>query len=160
MRSGCLGTRWPSSSATSSGSPAISGDPTARDGAAWFRIETGKERVAKQGYVAAKGAYLLYPALLAPQHGPAAMVFTLTSSTINPSAAFTTLGSKKIRTMAEGTGPHLSFSDVTDIPRWGDYSFAALDPNGRGVWLATEYIPPTPQEPDDNWGTFVFEVSK
>ena len=131
---------------------AISGDPTARDGAAWFRIDTGKQRVATQGYVAAKGAYLLYPALLAPPHGPAVMVFTLTSSTINPSAAFTTLGSKKISTVAPGAGPHLSFSDVTDIPRWGDYSFAALDPNGKGVWLATEYIPPAPRIPATTGG--------
>jgi hypothetical protein len=42
----------------------------------------------------------------------------------------------------------------------GDYSFAVTDPSGNGVWLATEYIPPpASQDPQDNWGTFVFEVS-
>jgi len=45
------------------------------------------------------------------------------------------------------------------VPRWGDYSFAAADPDGSGIWLATEYIPPAAfQAVDDNWGTFVFEV--
>jgi hypothetical protein len=41
-------------------------------------------------------------------------------------------------------------------PRWGDYSFAQPDPNGIGVWLATEYIPSAAdQNPLDNWGTYV-----
>ncbi len=33
-------------------------------------------------------------------------------------------------------------------------------PSGFGVWLATEYTPPTQfQDPYDNWGTYVFEVT-
>lgn len=138
------------------------GDTAARDGAAWFQIDPVGQRITSQGYVAPKGAYLLYPAVLAPQFGPAAMVFTITSGTINPSAAFTTLGSNTITTVAAGTGPHLSFSDAPpyDTARWGDYSFAAIDPNGTGIWLATEYIPPAAfQDPYDNWGTSVFEVA-
>jgi hypothetical protein len=90
------------------------------------------------------------------------MVFTITSSHINPSVAYTTLGSSSITTVAAGTGPHLSFSDAPpfNTARWGDYSFAALDPGGPGIWLATEYIPPAAdQDPMDNWGTSVFEVS-
>lgn len=90
------------------------------------------------------------------------MVFTITSGSISPSAAFTRLGSPAITTVAAGAGPHLSFSDVPPfggVPRWGDYSFAAADPDGSGIWLATEYIPPAAfQAVDDNWGTFVFEV--
>jgi hypothetical protein len=138
------------------------GDSTARDGAAWFQIDPARPRVVNQGYVAAKGAYLIYPAILAPQHGPTAMVFTITSSSINPSAAFTTLGSNTITTVAAGAGPHLSFSDGPPYfqARWGDYSFAAPDPDGSGIWLGTEYIPPAAfQDPYDNWGTYVFEVS-
>jgi len=138
------------------------GDSTARDGAAWFQIDPARQGIASQGYVAAKGAYLLYPAILAPQSGPAAMVFTITSSTINPSAAFTTLGSNTITTVAAGGGPHVSFSDAPPFnqARWGDYSFAVPAPDGKGIWLATEYIPPAAfQDPQDNWGTYVFEVS-
>jgi hypothetical protein len=137
------------------------GTTTAQDAAAWFRIDVGKQRVGKQGYVTAKGANLLYPAIGAPQFGDPEMVFTITSKTINPSAAYTVLGSKKITTVAAGTGPHLSFADAPPFnsPRWGDYSFAQVDPDGTGVWLATEYIPSAAdQNPLDNWGTYVFEV--
>ena len=76
-------------------------------------------------------------------------------------AAYTRLGSGRITTVAAGTGPHLSFSVAPSFnsPRWGDYSFAQPDPDGYGVWLATEYIPPAAdQDPMDNWGTYVFEV--
>jgi hypothetical protein len=137
------------------------GDSADRDGAAWFEIDPGRQRVTSQGYVATSGAYLLYPAVLAPRFGRPAMVFTVTSQHINPAAAFTTLGSRFIGLVAQGAGPHESFSDAPPFnqARWGDYSFAAADPNGRGIWLATEYIPPTRyQNGFDNWGTYVFEV--
>ena len=113
--------------------------------------------------MAAKGANLIYPALGVPQFENPEMVFTITSSTINPSAAYTVLGSNKITTVAAGAGPHLSFSDAPPFnePGWGDYSFAQPDPSGFGVWLATEYIPPAAdQNPLDNWGTYVFEVNQ
>ena len=131
------------------------------DAAAWFAIDPIGKRVAAQGYVVAKGANLLYPAIQPQRFGPAALVFIITSKKINPSAAFTTLGSRKITVVAHGAGPHLSFSDVLfNEARWGDYSFAQLDPSGNGVWVATEYIPPAAfQDPADNWGTYVFEVS-
>lgn len=134
----------------------------ASDAAAWFKIDVGGQRVAQQGYVTARNANLLYPAIGAPQFGSPEMVFTITSATINPSAAYTTLGSGQITTVAAGAGPHLSFSDAPpyETPRWGDYSFAQPDPDGSGVWLATEYIPPAAdQDPYDNWGTYVFKVN-
>jgi len=142
------------------------GDSAVRDGAAWFRIRIGGffgggPTIVRQGYVTAVGAYLLYPALAVPQLGDPDMVFTITSSTINPSAAYTVLGSGKIVNEAAGADPHVSFSDVLfDEPRWGDYSWAQVDPDGTGVWLATEYIPPTAdQDPIDNWGTYMFKVN-
>jgi hypothetical protein len=137
------------------------GGQAARDAAAWFRIDATRQYVAQQGYVTARNANLLYPAIGAPQSGSPEMVFTITSATINPSAAYTRLGSGRITTVAAGTGPHVSFSDAPPFnsPRWGDYSFAQPDPDGYGVWLATEYIPPAAdQDPMDNWGTYVFEV--
>jgi hypothetical protein len=131
------------------------------DAAAWFTVSPTFKRVVKQGYVIAKGANLLYPAIQPQRFGPSEMVFTITSATINPSAAFATVGSGKITTVAAGAGPHVSFSDALfNEARWGDYSFVALDPTGSGIWLATEYIPPAAsQDPADNWGTYVFEVS-
>jgi len=139
----------------------IGGDPSARDGAAWFRINPATSSLVGAGYSAARGKYLLYPSIQPRQHGPAALVFTVTSRTTNPSAAFTTVNSATIKTVAAGAGPHVSFSPVQfGQSRWGDYTFAVPDPSGNGVWQATEYIPPpASQDPQDNWGTFVFEVS-
>ena len=57
-------------------------------------------------------------------------------------------------TVAAGTSPHVSFSDAPpyNAAGWGDYSFAALDPSGSGIWLATEYIPAaSDQDPIDGW---------
>ena len=126
-----------------------------RYGRAW------RERCPGKG-CRARGANLLYPAIGAAQFGPPVAVFTITSATINPSAAYTVLGSNRIITVANGAGAHVSFSDVLfDQARWGDYSFAQVDPSGAGVWLATEYIPPAAhQDPIDNWGTYVFEVNQ
>jgi len=139
---------------------AVTARGSTNDAAAWFEVNPLSARVTSQGYVVAKGANLLYPAIQPQRFGPADVVFTVTSSTINPSAAYTTLGSGKITTVAAGAGPHLSFSDVLfNEARWGDYSFVATDPNGN-IWLATEYIPPAAdQNPIDNWGTYVLEVS-
>ena len=137
------------------------GDTATRDGSAWFEISTAKQKVVSQGYTAVKGANLVYPAIEALPNGPVAQVFTITSSTINPSIAYNELGSPGVTTLASGAGPHVSFSDAPPYSesRWGDYSFAVPDPDGSGIWFATEYIPPAAdQDPYDNWGTYVFEV--
>ena len=138
------------------------GDTTVRDGAAWFAIDVGSQSIAQQGYVTAAGAYLLYPAIGAPQFGTPVAVFTITSKHINPSAAYTALGSNRIITVASGAGAHVSFAGpLFNQPRWGDYSFAQVDPSGAGVWLSTEYIPPARnQDPIDNWGTDMFQVNQ
>ncbi|HKV58776.1 MAG TPA: hypothetical protein VJO32_10865 [Ktedonobacteraceae bacterium] len=144
----------------------IKGDPSARDGAAWFKIDVKNQSVAQQGYVAAAGKYLLYPAILHTNEGTTTMVFTITSTTLNPSSAYAVMKSGNtsfggITIAAVGAGPHLSFAlPLSGRTRWGDYSAAALDPNGTNIWQATEYIPPVAhQDPLDNWGTSVFEVA-
>ena len=56
---------------------------------------------------------------------------------------------------ANGTGPYVQGT------RWGDYSYATLDPDHNRFWLATEYVPPVSSQTTDgitNWGTDVFEV--
>jgi hypothetical protein len=135
-----------------------------RDGAAWFEINTGIGRVINQGFVAASGsASLLYPAVQSSPGGKAAMVFTITSPTINPSAAFTMIGRPGITIVGQGSGPHTSFADAPPFnsPRWGDYSWATTDPESGDIFMATEYIPPTAEyDGFDNWGTFVFSVKE
>lgn len=145
----------------------IPGDPSARDGVAWFKIDAESHTFEAQGYVAAAGSYLLYPAIYHTANGTTALVFTITSPTINPSAAYAVMPSTStsfgaIKIAAAGAGPHLSFSDAPPFnrARWGDYSAAVVDPSGTNLWLATEYIPPVAdQGAFDNWGTNVFEIA-
>jgi hypothetical protein len=143
----------------------IENDPVARDGIAWFNINAATGNVSTQGYVASQGNYLLYPAILRTTEGTTAISFTITSTTINPSAAYVVRPSTSsqfgpIHIAASGFGAHVSFAEVLfNQARWGDYSAAVLDPNGRDIWLATEYIPsPANQDPFDNWGTRVFDT--
>jgi hypothetical protein len=135
-----------------------------RDGAAWFEISARSGSVTKQGFVAASGsASLLYPAIQATQGGKAVMVFTITSPTVNPSAAFTLIGKPAITIVGAGAGPHTSFADAPPFnsPRWGDYSWAATDPQTGDIFMATEYIPPAAEADGfDNWGTFVFGIKE
>ena len=148
----------------------IPGDTTERAGAAWFDVQphlTGgkldsKTKVQQQGYVAVKGRYFIYPALQVTPGGGAAMVGAVSGTDLFPSAAFTTLtpGSDAfgpVRVAANGATNY----DPT-ATRWGDYSWAVMDPGGKSVWLATEYIPPKSSQTVDgirDWGTRVMDVS-
>ncbi len=145
----------------------VGSDPVVRDGVAWFDVNARAETVSDQGYVASAGNYLLYPAILRNPAGAMAITFSITSATLNPSAAFVarSRGAASfgdVQIAALGGGPHLSFSDTLRVggrPRWGDYSAAAFAPNGQDFWLATEYIDANHPDPFDNWATRVFEVS-
>jgi hypothetical protein len=144
----------------------IGKDPSARDGAAWFVLNPAKAKITNQGYVGVAGAYLLYPAILHTSEGTTAMGFTLTSPTINPSAAFVVWKSTSshfgsVQTVALGTAPHVSFSDVPfGRARWGDYSALELDPNGTNIWSGTEYIGGNgAADTVDNWGTRIWDVT-
>jgi hypothetical protein len=108
--------------------------------------------------VASIGNYLIYPAIVHSASGSTGIVFTLTSGSINPSAAYvfarsgTAFGGVHIA--ARGASP-----STDGATRWGDYSFATLDPNGTDLWMATEYVPPGFQDPITNFGTRVFDVA-
>jgi hypothetical protein len=147
----------------------IAHDSTVRAGAAWFSVtptlsnnHIGASVIERQGYVVLAGNNVIYPAIQALPSGNAAMVFTVTGADHFPSAAYAVLGSGQssfgaIHIVADGTGPYAKTST-----RWGDYSWAVIDPSDASVWLATEYIPAlSSQTPDrqSNWGTRVFEVA-
>jgi len=135
----------------------IKNDPTTRDGVAWFELSTSGG-IAAQGYVAKAGSYLIYPAIVHSASGSTGIVFTLTSGSINPSAAYVFAGSGQafggVHIAALGASP-----STDGASRWGDYSFATLDPNGTDLWMATEYVPPGFQNPITNFGTRVFDVA-
>jgi hypothetical protein len=143
------------------------GDSAVRAGAAWFQVKphlaggmVTSAHIVRQGYVAAKGQYLLYPALQPDAAGNAAVVFTESNATEFPSAAYATLkaGASDFGppvVAAKGAGPYFKGST-----RWGDYSYAVPGP-GDSAWLATEYIPPKLSQTTDgqqNWGTRVIQV--
>jgi hypothetical protein len=147
----------------------ISGDSTERDGGAWFSVHPtlsgdvlGSAVIKQQGYVAKSGAYLIYPALQADAAGRAAMVLTLSGDKNFPSAAYAVLGSGQTQfgapvVAAPGSGPY-----DPNAGRWGDYSWAVLDPATDTFWLAAEYMPPVSSQTstgERNWGTRVFDVS-
>jgi len=115
--------------------------------------------VIRQGYVAASGnASLLYPAVYAARNGTATMVYTITSPTLNPSAAFSRArpaGNRDRGAWLRSALLVLRRAAVQPAPRWGDYSWAAPDPESSQIWMATEYIPPTSEwDGFDNWGTY------
>jgi hypothetical protein len=146
----------------------IPGDPVQRAGAAWFQVKAtvsggtlAGAHIQHQGYVAVPGNYVIYPAIQATPSGSAAMVMTLSGRTRHPSAAYSVMAPE-----AGSFGPVTVGSPGEGVydptaERWGDYSYAYLDPSGSSVWLATEYVPPkASQTPDGlhNWGTRVFDL--
>jgi hypothetical protein len=142
---------------------ALVGDGTpVRDGVAWLVLNVSNPAsgptasVAAQGYVAGPGnSHVLYPALGVNAAGEGAMVFTLTGSQFFPSAAFWKFGAHSLHMLADGAAPEDGFSAyLVGRPRWGDYSAAAVGPDGS-IWMATEIIPGGPRKRSANWGTFI-----
>jgi hypothetical protein len=135
----------------------IKNDSQTRDGIAWFKLSTSGN-IAAQSYVASIGNYLIYPAIVHSASGSTGIVFTLTSGSINPSAAYVFAGSGTafggVHIAARGASP-----STDGASRWGDYSWATLDPNGTDLWMATEYVPSGFQDPITNFGTRVFDVA-
>lgn len=144
------------------------GDTAQRAGAAWFRVTpqlNGSKlkgaTITGQGYVVSSGKNVLYPAVQADGQGNAAMVFTLVGPNMFPSAAYATLkkdgsGFGRPVVVATGSGPY----DATP-QRWGDYSWAVLDPGSDSVWMATEYMPPLSSQTTNGrrpWGTRVLHL--
>jgi hypothetical protein len=147
----------------------IPGDPQPRAGAAWFQVKASlsggvvsSAKIQRQGYLAVPGNYVMYPAIQVTPSGAAAMALSITGEKRFPSAGYSLLqpgGTEfgPITITGKGTGPY-----NIEAERWGDYSWATLDPSGTSVWLAAEYVPPkASQTPDGlhNWGTRVYQVS-
>ena len=83
------------------------------------------------------------------------MVFTLAGPQFFPSAAFWKFGARSIHMMEDGEAPQDGFSAYfANRPRWGDYSAAAVGPDGS-IWMATEMIPGGVRKRFANWGTFI-----
>jgi hypothetical protein len=123
-------------------------------------------RVSRQGYLAVATNSLLYSAVAVNARGVGAMVMSLAGPTTFPSAAYAQVRggrvSGPVRVMARGVRPYdaescykaFEPSNLIRGCRWGDYSAARADAQGR-IWMATEYIPDLPRTRLANWGTFI-----
>ena len=144
------------------------GDGAVRAGGAWFQVKptlgasgiTGAS-IVRQGYIASKGRYQIYPAVQPDAAGNAAVIFTLTSKARFPAAAYALLKAGRANfgptaVAAAGSGPY-----TKDTTRWGDYSFAVPDSSTDAAWLATEYMPPRSSQTTNRrrpWGTRVIKI--
>jgi hypothetical protein len=148
---------------TTVGTASVGDGTPVRDAAAWFVINVSNSskqltaNIAAQGYVAGpNSSHLLYPALAVNALGQATMVFTLSGPEFFPSAASWKFGTQSsIHMLFEGRAAQDGASAYrVNRPRWGDYSAAAVGPNGS-IWLATEMIPGGVRKISANWGTFI-----
>ena len=145
------------------------GDTTDRAGVAWFKVKPtiasnvlSAAQMAAQGYVSLRFTHVMYPAIQVTPAGTAAMALSLTGASRYPSAGYATMPAggtvfSPVSVAGAGTGPYDPNSS-----RWGDYSYAALDPSGKTIWGAAEYIPPRASQTVDraaNWGTRVFRIN-
>jgi hypothetical protein len=152
----------------------VKGDTKERSGVAWFVVRphmrdgvVGSDtEVARQGYLAAQGLYLLYPHINMTLNGSMAMTFGFGGRQTFPSAGYSTAKPwtrfRSIRRAAAGTGPDNGFTGTDQygtIGRWGDYSNGEIIAGpGNKVWLATEYIPNSGTG-YSNWGDRIFQLS-
>jgi hypothetical protein len=129
-------------------------------------------RVTRQGYLAVDTNSLLYSAVGVNARGVGAMVMSLAGPTTFPSAAYAQVQggrvSGPVRVMARGVRPYDGATCYRALEgdaalirgcRWGDYSAARADAQGR-IWMATEYIPNLPRAERANWGTFVGRLAR
>jgi hypothetical protein len=119
----------------------IAGDPTTRDGIAWFKIGVHSETVRQQGFIGSSHNNLLFPSINVTTEGTVGIAFSITGPSLNPTAAYIVRksGASHFGNIVRAwTGLSPSFNGDGNV-RWGDYSRAALDPNGKDIWMATEF---------------------
>ncbi len=122
-------------------------------GIEWFVVRpyqtaTGtRALLVNNGYYAAVGANLIYPAIGITSFGKGVMAFTLSGPNNYPSAAYAAIdadGVGSIHIAVAGKGPQDGFSEyryygIAGVarPRWGDYGAAV--PIGNIIWIGSEY---------------------
>jgi hypothetical protein len=149
--------------------------PTApRVGIAWFEIKPSTTiapltaHVVQQGYVAVDNENVLFPSMAINSDGEGVMGFTLSGPDFFPSFAYVLMSTAgagaTVHLVAPGFAPEDGFSGYppfgTGVASWGDYGFAAVEPDGDDVWVAGEYIPNRPRTAAANWGTWIERVAR
>lgn len=154
-------------------------DPGPRDGVAWFNVRpslslpTVRATVAKQGYLAAQGAFVSFPSIGVNDAGSGVIAYSLMGAAYYPSAAWTAIDgtgtSGPVRIARSGFRPEDGFTCYPEFYppgtpppitcRWGDYSASFALPSGE-IWSGAELIGGGAREPLANWGTFVWPISR
>ncbi|MGH3406155.1 MAG: hypothetical protein ACRDRJ_27180 [Streptosporangiaceae bacterium] len=141
--------------------------PEAHQSAAFYVVGTrsfdrsGVFTLTSQGYVSPAHEDLAFPVIAAPDHGPAALFFTLTGNGgptgadnggFFPSTAFgrlpagaDNLQGSKVSVVDLGQSPEDGFGEYQGFPgatgpRWGDYSAGVYDPLSNKIFFSTNYI--------------------
>ena len=150
----------------------VPGDSAVRSGVAWFvirpsvsgRTVTAQTKVTRQGYIARKGQYLLYPHINMAPDGAMAVVYSIAAPGLKPSAAYSVAppggGFGPITVYAAGQFPDNGFTGAPTyggLGRWGDYSNGQIIPGTKQVWLATQYIP-NKGDGATNWGNKILHL--
>jgi hypothetical protein len=122
-----------------------------RAGIAYYILNPSAGKVVKEGFLAAAGADLTYPAVGVTPSGRGVVAFTYTGEATNPSAAYAPIDAFAGAGLWSFAGPggvgaapddgFTSYKSQVGNPprtRWGDYGAAAVD--GNSIWIASEYI--------------------
>jgi len=146
-----------------------------RDGVLWVQVRpfftNGRVNgeVVEQGYLTTETNSLFYPAIGVNADGEGAMVMSYAGPTAYPSAAYVYIDldgvQGPVRVPQFGVEPDDGFSCYEAFVgsrdrgcRWGDYSAAVADENGR-IWMATEWISNASRLPFANWSTLVVRLN-
>lgn len=123
--------------------------------------------IAKQGYLAANDANLMYPSIGVDPLGQGVISFSLSGPDNYPSTGYVRIslehGLGALHVAGVGTAPDDGFTVYLfgGAGRWGDYSAAVYDPNSGQIAIAAEYIPGGSERTFyANWGTFVGETNQ
>src|SRR5579859_735919 len=124
-------------------------------GVRWYELQNpnGTVTVAQQSTFAPDSKFRWMGSIATDQAGDMAMGYSVSSSSSNPSIAFTgRLASDPPSTMqAESTIINGTGSQTGNLSRWGDYSAISVDPSDDCTfWYTTEYIKTTGSF---NWNT-------
>jgi hypothetical protein len=111
--------------------------------------------------LSAGGQDVYYPSASVNNADDKTMVFTVSDSSLSPSAAYVGIPSSADCTLClDGGTTALRFGensngyvrlDTQSRNRWGDYSGASPDPNGEGIWVVGEFAAAT----QNTWGAQV-----
>lgn len=106
--------------------------------------------------VSAGGQDVYFPSMSVNAADSKTMVFTVSDSSLFPTAAYVGIPSSTVcTTCLDGSTTAIRFGqnsyvrlDTRNRNRWGDYSGASPDPNGEGIWIAGEFAAATA----NTWG--------